>query len=88
MTEREDAIRRIKTVLQLTHTKSLTVTIPRHTAELVVSMLEEQEAVEPDSYMDGLVQRFTCGKCGKRLLYAKWGHDNFCSKCGKRVKWE
>lgn len=51
-------------------------------------MLKEQEPIEPTSYMDGLVQRFACGKCGKHLLYATWGRDNFCSKCGREIKWE
>ena len=57
------------------------------TIDDAIEILKEQEAVEPTSYMDGLVQRFTCGKCGKHLLYAKWGRDNFCSKCGQAVKW-
>lgn len=52
-----------------------------------IALLKEQKAIEPTSYMDGLVQRFACGKCGKHLLYAKWGRDNFCSKCGQAVKW-
>ena len=69
MTERENVIRRIKTVLQLTHTKSLTVTIPRYTAELVVSMLEEQEA---------MVKPTKC-PCGE-LFDAK--DSSFCPKCG------
>lgn len=38
--------------------------------------------------MDGRVQRFACKKCGKHLLYAEWGRDNYCSKCGQAVKWE
>ncbi len=46
LTEREDVIRRIENVLQLTHKESLTVTIPRITAELAVSMLKEQEKAE------------------------------------------
>ena len=59
-----------------------------HLISDALTILKEQEAIEPTSYMDGLVQRFTCGKCGKHLLYAKWGHDNFCSKCGQAVKWD
>lgn len=54
----------------------------------ILDLLKEQEPIEPISYMDGLVQRFACGKCGKHLLYATWGHDNFCSKCGRAVKWD
>ena len=51
-------------------------------------LLKEQEPVKPDSFMDGRVQRFACKKCGKHLLYAEWGRDNYCSKCGQEVKWE
>ena len=43
MTEREDTIERIERVLKLTHKESLTITIPRLTAERAVSMLKEQE---------------------------------------------
>lgn len=54
----------------------------------VISLLKEQEPVKPDSFMDGCVQRFTCKKCGKHLLYTEWGRDDYCSKCGQAVKWE
>lgn len=43
MNEREDTIERIERVLNLAHKNSITVTIPRLTAERVVSMLKEQE---------------------------------------------
>lgn len=49
MTEMEDAIRRIKTFLQLTHIKSLTVTMPRHKAKLVFSMLVSWYLKEQDT---------------------------------------
>ena len=42
MTDREDAIKRIERVIQMTNKGSITVTIPKYTAELVVSMLKEQ----------------------------------------------
>ncbi len=80
MTEREDTIRRIKTVLQLTHTKSLTVTIPRYTAELAVSMLEEQEPKPVGKEWN------ECPNCGKVLSSIE--HIHFCGMCGQAVKWE
>jgi len=45
MTEaaREDTMERLERALKLTHKKSLTVTIPRLTAERAVSLLKEQE---------------------------------------------
>ena len=51
MTEREDAIRRIEKVIQMTHEKSLTVTIPKYTAELVVSLLKNQPPIYSDLEM-------------------------------------
>ena len=58
-----------------------------NTADDALILLKEQEPVKPDSFMDGRVQRFACKKCGKHLLYAEWGRDNYCSKCGQAVKW-
>ncbi len=52
-----------------------------------LELLKEQEAVEPEKFMDGQVQRYKCRKCGKRLLYASFAKDNYCSKCGQAVKW-
>lgn len=40
---REDTMERLERALKLTHKKSLTVTIPRLTAERAVSLLKEQE---------------------------------------------
>ena len=40
---RKNVIESIESVLQLTHEKSITVTIPRLTAELAVFMLKDQE---------------------------------------------
>ncbi len=51
-------------------------------------LLKEQEPIEPISYMDGVVQRFTCRKCGRHLLYARWGRYDFCPYCGQGVKWD
>jgi len=56
--------------------------------EDVLALLKQHKPIEPTPYMDGLVQRFACGKCGKHLLYATWGRDNYCSKCGQEVKWD
>jgi hypothetical protein len=44
MTAREDTIERIERVLGLAHKNSLTVEIPRLTAERAVALLKEQEA--------------------------------------------
>ena len=52
-----------------------------------IALLKEQEATEPISFMDGIVERFACKKCGKHLLMTSWGRDNYCSKCGQKVKW-
>lgn len=89
--EREDAIRRIKTVLQLTHTKSLTVTIPRYTAELVVSMLEEQKAEngewitiwrEDDPDTSTHARCSICNRISERPL------GGYCKWCGAKMSQE
>ena len=56
--------------------------------EEIMELLKEQEAAEPISFMDGIVERFACKKCGKHLLMASWGRDNYCSRCGQKVKWD
>ena len=55
MTEREDTIERIERCLQLTNEKSLTVTIPRLTAERAVSMLKEQEKEYENGFNDAML---------------------------------
>ena len=93
MTEREDTIERIERVLKLTK-KSITVTIPKLTAERAVSMLKEQEAVVP-FYEEGedflnYFMKHTMGRCGhcKAPLPALEGmRSKFCWMCGRQVKW-
>jgi hypothetical protein len=81
MTEREDTIERIETVLKLTNKKSITVTIPRLTAERAVSMLKEREPVKPEWYR-GLP---SCGDCGCKIVSSG---DKFCRHCGRPVMWD
>jgi hypothetical protein len=83
MTEREDTIEKIERVLKLTHKESITVTIPRLTAERAISMLKYQEAVEPRR-IDGKRKHFIkCGNCNCDLMNGYL----FCPRCGKEVKW-
>lgn len=92
MTAREDTIERIEMVLGLTHKNSLTVTIPRLTAERAVALLKEQEAksvlsnrvceVEPFRY----VRKGFCPKCHQEM---EWLFNRkYCGFCGQAVKWE
>ena len=82
---RKDTIERIERVLELTHKNSITVTIPRLTAERVFSMLKEQEAVPVDN-----------GKCPScnwdfedgELDFSNINESRFyCPRCGQAVKW-
>ena len=57
------------------------------TIDEVIVLLKEQEAIEPDEFMDGLVKRYKCKKCGKHLIKTNWQTDNFCSNCGKEIIW-
>ena len=88
MTKREDTIERIERVLKLTHKESITVTIPRLTAERAVSMLKKQEAVAPTVKINGYGTRFYyCPNCNREFYcHNQW--DNYCANCGQAVKWE
>ena len=60
--------------------------------EILMSMLEEQEAVEPILEQDSMV----CGVCGHEIIWQKMLGDgiladeelDYCPKCGRRVKWK
>ena len=80
MTEREDTIERIERVLELTHKKSITVTIPKLTAERAVALLKEQEPKPVGKEWN------ECPSCGKVLDRI---HDmHYCGVCGQAVKWD
>lgn len=73
-------------VLKLTHQKSLTITIPRLTAERAVSLLKEQEPKRAE-WSTG---RAHCPSCGELFPKKKdmTLYTRFCSFCGQKVKWE
>ena len=100
MAEREDTIERIERVLKLTHKESITVTIPRLTAERAVSLLKEQEAREPHyttlrylvNGMEVAVHHPECPRCIENGLVL-WDAEIekgqvYCKRCGQAVKWE
>ena len=89
MTEKEDTIERIERVLQLTHKKSLTITIPRLTAERAVSMLKEQkhsgtwEWITEDEYRCSECKNVTCvDECMNEPQYL------YCPYCGCKMTFE
>ena len=49
-----------------------------------LSLLKEQEAVEPKRGFAWTQKAWFCGACGFRLNKA----GRFCSKCGRAVKWD
>lgn len=53
-----------------------------------LELLKKQVPIEPESFMDGLVKRYSCKTCGKHLVIVGRYHDGYCSKCGQAVKWE
>ena len=73
MTAREDTIERIERVLKLTHKNSITVTIPKLTAERAVSMLKEQEWISVE-------ERLPKSMANKVLVYLQ--HDELVSYIG------
>ena len=104
MTEKEDTIERIERVLKLTHKKSLTVTIPRLTAERAVSMLKEQEAelsyreAKAITHTATKLDDATCPSCGnvvgeKIRTGVIWQSVvqvrwDYCRFCGQKLDWE
>lgn len=51
-------------------------------------LLKKQTPIEPEYFMDGLVKRCRCKKCGKHIVSVGKYRDNYCAKCGQAVKWE
>ena len=51
-------------------------------------LLKKQTPIEPEYFMDGLVKRCRCKKCGKHIVSVGRYRDNYCAKCGQAVKWE
>jgi len=51
-----------------------------------LSMLKEQEAVEPIPYhrSDGTIFKYECRQCRTKIFK----NDLFCRHCGQAVKWE
>lgn len=47
-----------------------------------LSLLKEQEAVEPFCWNDDYGQHWKCGQCGKVI----GANDKYCHECGKPVK--
>ena len=56
-----------------------------------LALLNEQEAVEPDTDSEGIC---SCGNCGETVGWFPAGCSTtkklckFCPECGKAVKWE
>lgn len=93
--ERKDTIERIERVLKLTHKKSLTVTIPRLTAERAVSLLKEQESEAKWIYGEDKtgVDGWHCSECD---FFEPWFYEftddidfirsyGHCPSCGRKM---
>ena len=56
-------------------------------AQAVLSLLKEQEAVEPILIREGLNKHYNdyvCPRCDNEVVY----EQNYCSECGARFLWE
>ena len=56
-------------------------------AQAVLSLLKEQEAVEPILIREGLNKHYNdyvCPRCDNEVVY----EQNYCSECGVRFLWE
>lgn len=93
MTKREDTIERIERVLKLTHKESITVTIPKLTAERAVSMLKEQEPKagkwERQYSRPGVYANlfWWCSVCKEPTRYNDAGiFYKYCPRCGAKLE--
>ena len=59
-----------------------------------LTLLQEQEPVEPTAEDEAIRVKYNCGVCGYLVGFVSTIHDDmqyrakFCPECGKRVKWE
>jgi hypothetical protein len=67
------------------------IIVPFKEVDMIISLLKEQKAVEPDTNSAGTC---TCGTCGETVGYYPAGCNiprklcKFCPECGRAVKWE
>ena len=54
-------------------------------AEEILTLLKEQEAVEPIPPTDES-EMWRCGNCHHQIF--RCTHQRFCERCGHEVKWE
>ena len=62
--------------------------IPTELIKNALELMKKQTPIEPEYFMDGLVKRCRCKKCGKHIVSVGKYRDNYCAKCGQAVKWE
>lgn len=65
------------------------IIVPFKEADMIISLLKEQEAVKPHNTYSTtpsgkIIPHIFCGKCNKEI-YAIYA---FCPFCGQVVKWE
>ena len=59
-----------------------------------ITLLREQEPVEPTAKDEAIRVKYNCGGCGYLVGFVSTIHDDmqyraqFCPECGRKVKWD
>lgn len=87
MTDREKIIKAIEKAKKQSEQYALDrIVIPFKEADMILALLKEQEAVEPEVEVLNEIDRiYRCPKCHKCFFYEK---QKYCDQCGQAVKWE
>ena len=67
------------------HSDTEVQNIAKSAFDLLIALLKEQEAVEPEVEVLNEIDRlYRCPKCHKCFFYEK---QKYCDQCGKKVTW-
>ena len=62
------------------------IIVPFKEADMIIALLKEQEAVEPEVEVLNEIDRlYRCPKCHKCFFYER---QKYCDQCGQAVKWD
>lgn len=87
MTDREKIINAIEKAKKQSKEYALDrIVVPFKEADMILALLKEQEAVEPEVEVLNEIDRlYMCPKCHKCFFYEK---QKYCDQCGQEVKWK
>lgn len=88
MIDREKIAKELAVRIQSDSEEWNTIELPIEQAKDILVLLKEQEPIEPEVFMDGIIERYKCRRCGKHLIKTRFWKDNYCSLCGSEILWK